>query len=127
MCFPSSVINILHMHILYLCMASSLPLHRTVLTPPCRVQPGKCFHLFTQHQLGVLADYQLPEMLRTPLEELVLQIKILKLGAAAAFLNKAIEPPSEPAVLNALRTLRQLVLLTCVPYVLCFPTHVYSV
>jgi ATP-dependent RNA helicase DHX36 len=73
-----------------------------------RVQPGKSYHLFTQHQLGVLADYQLPEMLRTPLEELVLQIKILKLGAAAAFLDKAIEPPSETAVLNALSCLRQL-------------------
>ena len=80
----------------------------------CRVQPGKSYHLFTQHQLGVLADYQLPEMLRTPLEELVLQIKILKLGAAAAFLDKALEPPSETAVLNALSCLRQLVHTMCV-------------
>ena len=80
----------------------------------CRVQPGKSYHLFTQHQLGVLADYQLPEMLRTPLEELVLQIKILKLGAAAAFLDKALEPPSETAVLNALSCLRQLVHTLCV-------------
>lgn len=74
-----------------------------------RVQPGKCYHLLTKHQLGLLADYQLPEMLRTPLEELVLQIKILKMGTAAAFLDKAIEPPSETAVLNALSSLRQLV------------------
>ena len=79
----------------------------------CRVQPGKSYHLFTQHQLGVLADYQLPEMLRTPLEELVLQIKILKLGASAAFLDKALEPPSETAVLNALSCLRQLVHTLC--------------
>ena len=75
----------------------------------CRVQPGKCYHLFTKHQLEGLADYQVPEMLRTPLEELILQIKILKLGAVAAFLNKALEPPSETAVLNAITSLQQLV------------------
>lgn len=76
-----------------------------------RVQPGKCFHLFTQHKMSQLADYQLPEMLRTPLEELVLQIKILKLGAALPFLDKAIEPPSQTAVLSALSSLYQLVLI----------------
>jgi HrpA-like RNA helicase len=74
-----------------------------------RVQPGKCYHLFTKHQLERLADYQVPEMLRTPLEELILQIKILKMGAVAAFLNKALEPPSETAVLNAITSLHQLV------------------
>lgn len=41
-----------------------------------RVQPGYCFHLFTQPRAQSLDDYQLPEMLRTPLEELCLQIKV---------------------------------------------------
>lgn len=41
-----------------------------------RVQPGYCFHLFTQLRAQSLDDYQLPEMLRTPLEELCLQIKV---------------------------------------------------
>ena len=56
-----------------------------------------------------MVEFQLPEMLRTPLEELVLQIKILKLGRALPFLQKAIEPPKEEAVQNAIQCLRDLV------------------
>ena len=56
-----------------------------------------------------MAEYQVPEMLRTPLEELVLQIKILKLGMAFSFLSKAIEPPSETAVNTAISCLKDLV------------------
>ena len=74
-----------------------------------RVQAGHCFHLFTKHQLEQLAEYQQPEMLRTPLEELVLQIKILKLGEAGAFLQKAIQAPEKEAVSNAIRCLKDLV------------------
>ena len=77
--------------------------------PPHRVQAGHCFHLFTRHRLGQLAEYQQPEMLRTPLEELVLQIKILKLGQAEGFLQKAIEAPESRAVNNAIRCLKDLV------------------
>ena len=44
-----------------------------------RVQPGYCFHLFTRHRAEALEDYQLPEMMRTPLEELCLQIKVTSL------------------------------------------------
>ncbi len=51
----------------------------------------------------------MPEMLRTPLEELVLQIKILKLGMAFPFLSKAIEPPSTSAVNTAVDCLKDLV------------------
>ncbi len=74
-----------------------------------RVQPGHCFHLFTHHQLEKLADYQLPEMLRTPLEELILQLKILGLGEAQPFLQRALEPPSDQAVWTAIDCLRVLV------------------
>ena len=59
-------------------------------------------------------EYQLPEMLRAPLEELILQIKILKLGMAFPFLQKAIEPPSAKAVWSAINCLRDLV--NCVLY-----------
>ena len=41
-----------------------------------RVQPGECYHLYSQLQSSLLIDYQLPEMLRTPLDELCLQIKV---------------------------------------------------
>lgn len=56
-----------------------------------------------------MAEFQLPEMLRTPLEELVLQIKILKLGFVVPFLQNALEPPEDKSVQNALRCLRDLV------------------
>ena len=74
-----------------------------------RVQAGHCFHVFSKFRHDKMAEFQLPEMLRTPLEELVLQIKILKLGFAQSFLQKAIEPPEEKAVENALQCLRDLV------------------
>jgi len=73
-----------------------------------RVQPGYCFHLFTRFRAESLDDYQLPEMMRTPLEELCLQIKILKLGMIRPFLSKALQPPEEQAVINALEVLHQL-------------------
>jgi len=50
-----------------------------VLSSLFRVQPGYCFHLFTELQAQKLIDYQLPEMLRTPLEEIALQIKVTRL------------------------------------------------
>ncbi|MEQ2252604.1 ATP-dependent DNA/RNA helicase dhx36, partial [Ilyodon furcidens] len=40
-----------------------------------RVQPGKCYHLYNGLRSSLLESYQLPEIMRTPLEELCLQIK----------------------------------------------------
>ena len=65
--------------------------------------------MFTRFQHDKMAEFQQPEMLRTPLEELVLQIKVLKLGKVIPFLQKAIEPPEEKAVHNALQCLHELV------------------
>jgi hypothetical protein len=39
-----------------------------------RVQPGACFHLFSQTQHAYLDAQQPPEMLRVPLESLCLQV-----------------------------------------------------
>lgn len=63
-----------------------------------RVQPGVCYRLYTSWRESQLDAYQLPEMLRTRLETLILKIKILKLGKAEAFLQKAINPPSTEAL-----------------------------
>lgn len=63
-----------------------------------RVQPGVCYRLYTSWRDSQLDAYQLPEMLRTRLETLILKIKILKLGSAEAFLQKAINPPSSEAL-----------------------------
>jgi len=63
-----------------------------------RVQPGECYHLFTKAREMTLADYPLPEMLRTRLDEVILQIKILQLGRAKPFLERVMDPPDPRAV-----------------------------
>lgn len=47
-----------------------------------------------------------PEMFRTPLHEIALSIKLLRLGGIGQFLAKAIEPPPLDAVIEAEHTLR---------------------
>uniref|UniRef100_A0A4X2LKK4 ATP-dependent DNA/RNA helicase DHX36 n=2 Tax=Vombatus ursinus TaxID=29139 RepID=A0A4X2LKK4_VOMUR len=73
-----------------------------------RVQPGYCYHLFNGLRASLLDDYQLPEILRTPLEELCLQIKILRLGGIAYFLSRLMDPPSHDAVLLSINHLMEL-------------------
>ena len=71
-----------------------------------RVRPGKAFHLYTREFYEEqMIEYQLPEMLRTPLEELCLEIKSLSLGNIEAFLSKALEPPDLLAIMNAVELL----------------------
>ncbi len=41
-----------------------------------RVCPGKCYHLYNGLRASLLDAYQLPEIMRTPLQELCLQIKV---------------------------------------------------
>ena len=53
-----------------------------------------------------LAEHATPEILRTPLHELALTIKLLKLGDIGAFLNKAIEPPPLDAVAESVALLK---------------------
>lgn len=45
-----------------------------------------------------LDTYQLPEMLRTRLEEVILQMKILQLGKVKPFLQRVMDPPSDAIV-----------------------------
>lgn len=47
-----------------------------------------------------------PEIFRTPLHEVALSIKLLRLGAIGHFLSKAIEPPPLDAVIEAEHTLK---------------------
>ena len=55
---------------------------------------------------------QAPEMLRVPLEELVLQIHLLRLGRAGAFLATVLEPPPERSVAAAVEQLQAIGALT---------------
>ena len=41
-----------------------------------RVRAGKCFHLYSSFAESKMSEYLKPEMLRTPLEGISLQIKV---------------------------------------------------
>ncbi|GMY18472.1 DExH-box ATP-dependent RNA helicase DExH5, mitochondrial, partial [Fagus crenata] len=71
-----------------------------------RVQPGECYHLYPRCVYDAFAEYQLPEILRTPLQSLCLQIKSLKLGSISEFLSRALQSPELLAVQNAIDYLK---------------------
>ncbi|GAU28842.1 hypothetical protein TSUD_21790 [Trifolium subterraneum] len=71
-----------------------------------RVQPGVCYRLYPKLIHDAMLEYQLPEILRTPLQELCLHIKSLQLGTVASFLGKALQPPDPLAVQNAIELLK---------------------
>ncbi|XP_028283135.1 ATP-dependent RNA helicase A-like isoform X2 [Parambassis ranga] len=73
-----------------------------------RVRPGFCFHLCSHARFERLETHMTPEIFRTPLHEVALSIKLLRLGAIGHFLSKAIEPPPLDAVIEAEHTLREL-------------------
>lgn len=66
-----------------------------------RVRPGKCFTLCSRARFEKLEEHMTPEMFRTPLHELALSIKLLRLGSIGQFLSKALEPPPLDAVIEA--------------------------
>jgi HrpA-like RNA helicase len=78
-----------------------------------RTKAGVCFHLFSRRRHAFLRDFLESELLRTSLEEMVLQCKKLKLAPGGpedddgvpAFLAAALTPPHPKSVTNALETL----------------------
>lgn len=62
------------------------------------MQAGVCLRLYPRAMYAAMNQYQLPEMLRTNLEELCLQIKGLHLGKVAPFLDLAMQPPPTQSV-----------------------------
>uniref|UniRef100_A0A4W3JKS0 RNA helicase n=1 Tax=Callorhinchus milii TaxID=7868 RepID=A0A4W3JKS0_CALMI len=73
-----------------------------------RVRPGFCYHLCSRARFERLETHMTPEIFRTPLHEVALSIKLLRLGGIGPFLAKAIEPPPLDAVIEAEHTLREL-------------------
>lgn len=71
-----------------------------------RVQPGVAYHIYPKAVHEAFEDYQAPELLRTPLQSLCLQIKSLGLGSIEEFLSKALQPPEQRAVRNAVELLK---------------------
>ncbi|XP_065216695.1 ATP-dependent DNA/RNA helicase DHX36-like isoform X2 [Planococcus citri] len=70
-----------------------------------RVQSGVCYHLFSRGREQALDDYPLPEMMRTRLEEVILNIKLLQLGKVGPFLQRVPDSPDPKAVSLALKLL----------------------
>jgi HrpA-like RNA helicase len=72
-----------------------------------RVRSGKCYSLFTRdcHETR-MPPFQVPEIMRVPLEELVLQIHLLHLGTAGGFLPELLQPPPQKAIDAAVHSLQ---------------------
>ena len=77
-----------------------------------RCQPGVAFHMYSRQRSEALAEFQLPEIKRSPLDEMGLQVKLLETRDHAvsipAFLAKAVEPPVPQAVVAAVTLLEDI-------------------
>ncbi|KAF6017324.1 YTHDC2 [Bugula neritina] len=75
-----------------------------------RCKPGIAYHLFSSTRYKNMAPYQVAEMLRSPLQELCLQTKLLAPSntGIADFLSLAPEPPSFLIARNAVQLLKQM-------------------
>lgn len=73
-----------------------------------RCRPGICFHLFSRLRFNNMLEFQVPQLLRMPLQELCLQTKLLAPTScpAAEFLSKAPQPPPAHAIRNAVQMLK---------------------
>lgn len=71
-----------------------------------RVQEGLCFHLFSKNRHdNMMLEEQTPEMLRLSLQDLVLRVKICKLGSIEQTLSEALDPPSAKNMRRAIDAL----------------------
>ncbi|CAJ0955513.1 unnamed protein product, partial [Mesorhabditis belari] len=73
-----------------------------------RVREGFAFSLCSKARYQALEEHRMAELLRTPLHEIALTIKLLNLGSIGDFLAKAIEPPPVDTVIEAEVILREL-------------------
>uniref|UniRef100_A0A8C9ZMW2 RNA helicase n=1 Tax=Sander lucioperca TaxID=283035 RepID=A0A8C9ZMW2_SANLU len=73
-----------------------------------RCRPGICFHLFSRLRFNNMLEFQVPQLLRMPLQELCLQTKLLAPSSCpvAEFLSKAPQPPAAHAIRNAVQMLK---------------------
>ncbi|CAJ1070962.1 '-5' RNA helicase YTHDC2 isoform X2 [Xyrichtys novacula] len=73
-----------------------------------RCRPGICFHLFSRLRFHNMLEFQVPQLLRMPLQDLCLQTKLLAPSSCpvAEFLSKAPQPPPAHAIRNAVHMLK---------------------
>lgn len=71
-----------------------------------RVQPGQFYALYTRARFErKMRAFTQPEIVRVPLADTCLQIKLLGVGAPAEVLARTVEPPAAGAVTVAIQTL----------------------
>ena len=71
-------------------------LQHAALDYPGRVRAGHCWRVYSEEFFScsrVLA-FSVPEIQRVPLEDVVLQVLLLKLGRPEVFLQRCLLPPS---------------------------------
>ena len=72
-----------------------------------RTRPGECYKIFSRDtESRKMHAQQVPELLRTPLEQLCLQVKSMGEFDVKNFLRNAIDPPKVAALDSAIRTLQ---------------------
>lgn len=68
-----------------------------------RVQKGLCFHLFSKYRHDrLMAEQQTPEMLRLSLQDLVMRVKITRLGDVQTALSAALDAPAPKNIKRAI-------------------------
>jgi HrpA-like RNA helicase len=70
-----------------------------------RVRPGTCYRLIPRAMLDTLSLQTTPEIMRTPLESLCLQAKLLRMGKIVDFMSSLLDPPPIRSLQSALRNL----------------------
>jgi ATP-dependent RNA helicase DHX36 len=85
-----------------------------------RCREGMAFRLYSRQRYEAMEEYQAPELMRTPLDEMVLQVKLFETDQGqgangskhsikiADFLSKAPEPPVPKAVESAVSLLENI-------------------
>eukprot|EP01059_Diplonema_ambulator_P016596 TRINITY_DN2823_c0_g1_i2.p1 TRINITY_DN2823_c0_g1~~TRINITY_DN2823_c0_g1_i2.p1 ORF type:complete len:1205 (+),score=445.58 TRINITY_DN2823_c0_g1_i2:415-4029(+) len=75
-----------------------------------RVKEGYSFNLYSRHTFNEMRDFQLPEMLRSPLEDVCLSILALGTvkGTVEDFLKRSVSPPDADQVDSAMALLREI-------------------
>ncbi|XP_048868096.1 ATP-dependent RNA helicase DHX30 isoform X2 [Brienomyrus brachyistius] len=74
-----------------------------------RCQPGHAYHLFPRQRMESMETFPIPEILRTPLENLVVQAKIHSPESKAVdFLSQVLDCPDEAAVKDAVSILQEI-------------------
>lgn len=73
-----------------------------------RVSKGSCYKLYTaKAEVERMPVRQVPEIGRTPLEQIYLMVKAMKVGDAGKFLGEALDPPDVMAIESARNVLIQ--------------------